>query len=140
MPYELYSDVELLALCIWREARGEGQDGMRAVAHVINNRVGKEGFGSTFQSVILGKNQFTSMSVPTDPEFNLMPDVGDPQYSYCLALAPTVLGGTDPDLTTGACYYANIKEATSGWFFKHIVNDPVNHPLLATIGHQNFYK
>jgi len=36
-------------------------------------------------------------------------------------------------------YYANRKKSTSGWFFRRIVNDPENHPLRATLGHQVFY-
>ena len=41
--------------------------------------------------------------------------------------------------TNGALYYANLEETTSGWFFRHIVEDPLNHPVRARIGHQVFY-
>jgi hypothetical protein len=43
---------------------------MNAVAHVIFNRVGAAGFAKTLHEVIYGKNQFSSMSVCTDPEYN----------------------------------------------------------------------
>jgi len=134
------NDLNSFALCVWKEARGEGDAGMRAVAHVIANRVGKPGFGCNLHSVIYGKNQFTSMSVPSDPEFNLEPKDGDSQYTYCQSLVVLVLDGSDPDLTSSALYYADLKYATSGWFWTHIVNDPVNHPHTAKIGRQDFYR
>lgn len=133
-------DIENLALVTWKEARGEGVEGCRAVMHVIVNRVGTPGFAHTLHDVIYGKNQFTSMSVSSDPEFNLQPKSGDMIYVACEHMATTVLQGNDPDCTNGAHYYANLKNTTSGWFFNHIVNDPVNHPITATIGHHTFFK
>lgn len=132
-------DAHSAALCAWKEARGEGANGMRAVLHVIANRVGSPGFAHDVHGVVFGKNQFTSMSVPSDPEFNLQPKDGDAQFAYCSNLVGFVLEGKDVDITGGARYYDNPKTATSGWFTRHIVNDPVNHPQVATIGHQVFY-
>lgn len=131
------NDLESLRLCAWKEARGEGVDGIRAVMHVIVNRVGAPGFAHTLHDVIYGKNQFTSMSVPSDPEFNLKPADGDAIFQECAALARGI--ETDPDLTNGARYYANLRTATSGWFERAIVNDPVNHPQTAVIGHHTFF-
>ena len=79
------------------------------------------------------------MSVSSDPEYSLMPLVGDPQYAYCLGIAPDVLAETDPDLTNGARYYANLKYVTSGWFITSIVNCPETHPQTAVVGQQTFY-
>ena len=132
-------DLNNLALVTWKEARGEGNDGMRAVMHVIINRVGTVGFPHTLHDVIFQKNAFTSMSVPTDPEFNLQPQEGDVQYAYCQNLAVQVLNGTDPDLTANSHYYADLKYTTSGWFFRNIVQNPTQHPHKATIGRQDFY-
>ena len=133
------NDIQSLALCTWKEARGEGLLGMKAVMHVMMNRVGAEGFSHTIHDVIYGKNQFTSMSVPSDPEFNLEPKEDDTQYQYCLTLAPDI--STDVDPTCGAHYYANLDEIqVGGWFQKHILTDAVNHPHLATIGKQDFFK
>jgi spore germination cell wall hydrolase CwlJ-like protein len=116
---------------------------MTAVAHVIFNRVGAPGFANTLHEVIYGKNQFSSMSISTDPEYNLAaPEPTDPDYpSYCTAMSivNAIAAGTESDPTGGALYYANLAECTSGWFFHHIVNDPANHPLRATLGHQVFY-
>lgn len=133
-------DLHSLALCVWKEARGEGIDGMRAVMHVIKNRVGTPGFAHTIHDVVYGKNQFTSMSVPSDPEFNLEPHDDDQQYTYCVQTAPSVLNATDTDNTQGACYYANLRTATSGWFYTHIVQDTLHHPQTVQIGKQTFFK
>jgi spore germination cell wall hydrolase CwlJ-like protein len=136
-------DLDNFILCVWKEARGDGEMAMTAVAHVIFNRVGAPGFASSLHDVIYGKNQFSSMSISTDPEYNLSaPVVAGPEYaSYLTAtdIINAVVAGTDSDPTHGALYYANLKESTSGWFFRHIVNDPLNHPLRANIGHQVFY-
>ncbi len=130
-------DINSLALCAWKEARGEGQEGMQAVMHVIFNRAGHPGFASTIHDVIYGKNQFSSMSVTSDPEFNLQPASSDPQYAYCLSIATSIQ--TDPDPTLGAHYYEYAAAATSGWFARVIIGDPVNHPFRVKIGRQNFY-
>jgi len=134
------TDVDNLALVTWKEARGEGMEGCRAVMHVITNRVGHPGFAHTLHDVIYGKNQFTSMSVSSDPEFNLVPSPNDAIFIACHALALLVLAGSDEDVTKGAHYYANLKNTTSGWFFRNIVNNPAEHPATATIGHHTFFK
>ena len=136
-------DIQSMALCIWKEARGDGFDGMRAVAHVIKNRVGTPGFARTLHDVIYGKNQFTSMSVPSDPEFNLVPPPSDPQFAYCTAICPSVLSGGDVDPTSGAHYYENAAIATSGWFARVIAGPDgygtEGHAQTAHIGRQVFY-
>ena len=114
---------------------------MRAVAHVIMNRVGKPGFAKTIQGVIFGKYQFTSMSDTDDPEFDLEPQNGDPQYEFCERLAQNI--ATDPDPTNGALWYANLRYVSSGWFEDVISGNDgkgtPEHPLLATIGDHSFY-
>ena len=136
-------DLHSMALCVWKEARGDGSLGMRAVAHVIKNRVGFVGFARTLHDVIYGKNQFTSMSVPSDPEFNLIPPPGDGQFAYAMLMCQNVLAEDDPDLTSNAHYYENAKTATSGWFARVIAGPDglgmPGHHLLEQIGKQKFY-
>jgi N-acetylmuramoyl-L-alanine amidase len=60
-------DLQNAILCVWKEARGDGYEAMDAVAHVIFNRVGAPGFPNSLHDVIYGKNQFSSMSISTDP-------------------------------------------------------------------------
>jgi spore germination cell wall hydrolase CwlJ-like protein len=140
------ADVQAMALCIWKEARGEGNVGMQAVAWVIRNRAADwyPGNPDPVHLVVFGKNQFTSMSVPSDPEFNLQPPEGDPQYAYCAGICPDILNNLMSDVTSGAHYYANLKYATSGWFAENISgpdgNGTPQHPRTATIGNQCYYK
>lgn len=140
------NDIQSMALCVWREARGEGDIGMQAVGWVIRNRAANwyKGASGSIHSVVYGRNQFTSMSVPTDPEFNLIPDADDPQYVYCLNTCPDILSGALTDVTNGAYYYCNPKESTSGWFSENISGPDgkgmPNHPLVAAIGNQLFYS
>jgi spore germination cell wall hydrolase CwlJ-like protein len=135
-------DVQSLSLCAWKEARGEGTPGMLATMQVICNRA-VAWFGNHIESIhnaVYAKNQFTSMSVPSDPEFNLAPGENDASFDFCVQMAPGVLQGLQPDTTAGALYYANLSEVTSGWFIENIVNDPGNHPKTAVIGRQTFFK
>lgn len=81
MNYAQLTDEELYALCVWREASGEGYTGMLGVAWNIWNRHLR--WRQSLRSVILTPNQFTSMTVqknPRDPEPN------DPQ----MAMARTI--------------------------------------------------
>jgi N-acetylmuramoyl-L-alanine amidase len=146
MTYD-QNDIESMALCVWKEARGEGDQGMQAVAWVIRNRANdwyRGSGGSPVHTVVYAKNQFTSMSVPDDPEFDLQPYPDDQEYAYCLSVCPAILSGQDTDITNGAHYYANLAEVTSGWFTSNISGMDGKgvpaHPLLATVGKQSFYR
>lgn len=132
------NDLAAMALCVWKEARGEGELGMKAVADVIVNRAKK--WGQAIHDVIFRKNEFTSMSLPNDPEFNLQPQADDPQYSFCVSICKPIVEDQMSDVTNGALYYANLAEVTSGWFKENIVDDPTHHPQVAVIGKQTFFK
>ena len=131
-----------VALCMWREACGEGQDGMRAVGHVIRNR-GEQWYShlvDPFHFAVYAKGQFTSMSDPSDPNYRRFPADVDPQWQFAVIVTPKILDGSDADLTEGALYYARLDQiSTSGWFYLNIVEKSKAHPLLAIIGHHSFY-
>lgn len=136
MSHEFTYDTFLLALTMRREARGEGRDGMRAVAHVIRNRH-KAGWG-TIYDCITRKNQFTSMSVPGDGQLTHWPKPVD--FLNTLHDAKRVLDGQDGDMTEGALYYYNPATATSTWFKNVIVANPAEHPKTLTLGNHEFFK
>jgi hypothetical protein len=100
---EAMTDTELLALCIWREDRGDGVTGMTAVACVIVNRVRKS--GKTYSQIIMAPFQFTSMSVASDPEYALLPKPGDPSYAQALTIASQAIAGVLEDITGGSTLY-----------------------------------
>lgn len=145
------NDVHSAALCAWKEARGDGTEAMCAVVWVLRNRVGFPGFAMNLHDVIYGKNQFTSMSVPSDPEFNLEPKTDDESWVYAQGAALKILNvstlpsseNDDPtmsDNTNGAHYYANLHTMQKGgWFARNIVLSR-NHPITAQIGKQTFFE
>jgi spore germination cell wall hydrolase CwlJ-like protein len=139
-------DLQSMALCLWREARGEQEIGMQAVACVIVNRANAwaAAMADPIHFVIYAKNQFTSMSVSSDPEYNLQPAPDDPQYAFAESICEPTINGAIADPTHGALYYAYLKASTSGWFARNISGadgkGTPEHPLLAVIGRQNFYR
>jgi spore germination cell wall hydrolase CwlJ-like protein len=102
-PYTELSDLDLCALCIWRESRGEGILGKRGVAHVIKNRA-SEGFGYSISHVILKPYQFSSFNA-SDPNSDKWPGDADHSWLDCQQVAQDVLEGNDEDITAGATFY-----------------------------------
>jgi len=104
-------EVRLLAATVWGEARSEGEGGMRAVAHVMVNRVGPR-FGEDLATVILSPKQFSVWN-RGDPNrrtvINLARDPSsvatDPQWLVADQIAREVLGGQSVDPTDGALFY-----------------------------------
>jgi spore germination cell wall hydrolase CwlJ-like protein len=129
------------SLCLWREARGEGHEGMRAVAWVIQNR--SKAWGKSILEVLMGPNQFTSMTEQKQPDGTwkfIFPADADPQWEDARQIVGNLITGADKDdPTDGALYYANLVTATSGWFFRNIVESH-EHPHTVKIGHHDFYK
>jgi hypothetical protein len=144
MPdYSKYSDLSLTAICEWKESRGEiaefGDVAGLAQAFVVVNRA--QDWRWSIQHVILGPNQFTSMSVESDPEFDLLPDSDDLVFQKCLSHARTALDHSIPDPSRGAHWYANLKTMDQdGWFARHIVADKKLHPITLAIGHHTFFE
>ena len=58
-PYNHY-DIDIVARTLFGEARGEGPLGMRAVAHVIRNRVRDKRWRDTYAEVCLRSKQFSA--------------------------------------------------------------------------------
>lgn len=91
------TDVQLLALLLHGEARGESPAGMVAVAHVIVNRVGKRTwYGSSLRDVILKPWQFSYFN-----ELSAVPRVDN----SCSVIAELVLSGLTVDASQGATHY-----------------------------------
>jgi N-acetylmuramoyl-L-alanine amidase len=91
------------ALCAWREARGEGYDGMRCVIWVISNRAKAK--NQTWPTVIFAKWQFSSMTADGDPQVSLVPKPYDNEFDGAFTIADRIYGGGDTDLTNGATHY-----------------------------------
>lgn len=125
------TDLEILQLCVWREARGEETEGQRGVAHVIANRVyGRtRWWGTDWRSVILHPWQFSSFN-PGDPNADLFP-LG----SECFLVANAVYNGTDLDLTLGANMYYDKSIA-----FPHAWGSPDLYENTFNVGRLRFFR
>ena len=105
IDYNQLTDEQLMALCVWREARGEGILGKRGVCHVILNRIKKGGWwGGTVQGVVLHKYQFSSFNA-NDPNSKLWPADDEADWLDCLEEARAALAGESEDVTSGATFY-----------------------------------
>ena len=100
------SNLDLLARCVYAEARGEPYTGQVAIAAVVLNRVESPSFPDTISGVIYQKGAFTCVS---DGQINLTPN----QTAY--NAARDALNGWDP--TNGCLYYYNPATATSKWIW-----------------------
>lgn len=100
------SDLNLLARCVYAEARGEPYTGQVAVAAVVLNRVKSASFPNTIAGVIYQPYAFTAVN---DGQINLSPN------STAYKAAQDALNGWDP--TYGCLYYYNPATATSSWIW-----------------------
>jgi len=115
------ADLQLLARCVYGEARGEPYTGQVAVAEVVLNRVKSSSFPNTVSGVIYQNGAFTAVS---DGQINLTPN------STAYQAAQDALNGWDP--TGGCLYYYNPATATSKWIWSLTVT--------LKIGKHNFCK
>jgi Cell Wall Hydrolase len=105
------TEVRLLAATVWGEARSEGEDGMRAVAHVMQNRIGSR-FGEDLGTVILSPKQFSVWN-RGDPNRRIVQRLArdpssiatDPEWVTAERVAREVLSGQSVDPTGGALFY-----------------------------------
>lgn len=126
------ADSFLLALCVWREARGEPQLGWIAVAWVIKNRMIRR--KQTAYKVITARLQFSSMTAPKDPELGFWPMENDSIWISIQAECMGVMHGIIPDPTNGATsYYASYISFPPDWNMTELVQ-------TAKIGRHLFFK
>lgn len=104
-------EVRLLAATAWGEARSEGEDGMRAVAHVMANRVGGR-FGENLETVILSPRQFSvwnrgdpNRPLVRNPERYAQSGSNRETWETAQRVAREVLSGQSVDPTNGALFY-----------------------------------
>ncbi|MGE0596726.1 MAG: cell wall hydrolase [Hyphomonadaceae bacterium] len=105
------AEVHLLAATMWGEARSEGEHGMRAVAHVMVNRVGPR-FGDSLETVILAPWQFSvwnngdpNRPLVRNPERYAKSKIDQATWAAAQRIAYEVLSGRSVDPTNGALFY-----------------------------------
>lgn len=128
----------IAALCAWREARGEGQEGVRAVLWVLYNRSVK--WNKSLTQVVIQPKQFSSMTVKGDSQTVVWPLDSDQPFQQALAMMQAIIDKTDTsDPTDGALYYANLAANVDSWFTTQIVSQPKWHKQTAVIGKHTFF-
>ena len=125
---------EILARTLYGEARGEGPEGMQAVANVIVNRARLGGWwGDSIETVCKKRFQFSLWNDLSDPNTvkTLQATPADPAYAQALDIAGRAIDGTLPDITGGATHYH------ADW-----VNPEWANPqyMTAQIGKHSFYE
>jgi N-acetylmuramoyl-L-alanine amidase len=95
----------LLALCVWREARGEVADAKLGVAWSIMNRAKNPGWwGSTLAEVVLKPYQYSSFN-HNDPNATKWPPERDNSWLASCDAAQNAFSAAQADLTGGATHY-----------------------------------
>lgn len=126
------ADYFMLALCMWREARGEGISGMIAVGCVARNRVNKH--SSSFYIEIVKPLQFSSITDKGDSQLGLYPNIHDAAMLEAIQLAEAIIHNrvTDPTLEA-TLYYDDSITFPKSW-------NPSRVMATIKIGRFNFYK
>jgi spore germination cell wall hydrolase CwlJ-like protein len=105
-------DAHWMALTMWGEARGQGEEGMRAVGHVIANRWKAKSHGAFVTDTVSAAWQFSCWN-KNDPNRALMLAIdtlkegssGHSNWLMAKRLAAEILAGRSEDPTGGALFY-----------------------------------
>ena len=130
LPY-ISDPTLLLALCIWREARGEPSVAKLGVAWTVKNRCAiapAQGFKATPLGNILKPGAFSSFS-EGDPNATKYPMMADPSWADSLLAARSL----EADPTMGAVFY----------FSPPLIEPPVAWGSIehaADLGKLHFYR
>jgi N-acetylmuramoyl-L-alanine amidase len=125
--------LSLLALVMWREARGEGIKAMTAVGCSIRNRVQRPSWwGKDYIGVITKKWQYSSMAAPGDPQLILYPQSTDATFEQALQAAQWVMDGTVVTNAPGADSYYDDSIPAPKW--------ATPETFVAKIGRLNFHN
>lgn len=124
-------EMDILVQTVWAEARGEGYEGMRAVAEVIINRVLHEkSWGNCVKDVALQRKQFSCWNA-RDPNLKKIKKINKNSASYRMAEKAATEALQGSKFTNGATHY-HTKRVRPRWA-------RAQKPL-AQINRHKFYK
>lgn len=132
-----YYNKELLCLksVLWHEARGEPEEGIRAVMSVIYNRKKAKGYPSTFCGVILQHKQFSAFnsdkSLATKPLKPIRELDKEAYRKVSYVAIQAVLGTFKPVLEPSVLHYAHVR-IKNKWTKKF--------ERVIVLGNHSFYK
>lgn len=129
-----YTDVNVLALTMIGEARGEGLQGMQAVGNTVINRVAlRRWYGITPAEVCKKPWQYSCWNCedPNRPYLEKL-TVNDETMQKVLLVASGLIDGSVADITNGATHYYRQGTAVPAW--------SVNLTPCCKIGNHLFFK
>lgn len=130
-----YYEIVLLALLVYREARGESHEAKIAVAHTVMNRVAHPGWwGRDVVSCITKKWQYSSLTDPNDRQLTVWPPKGDRAFEECMTVAALVLSGVYNSPLKGIDSYYDDSIQAPKW----ARDNPER--FVGKIGRLNFYN
>lgn len=114
-PWDMYERV-LLALTIWREARGESREAKIAVGCSVRNRVhNPKWWGTDYISCLVKKWQYSSLTDPKDRQLTTWPKADDDIFEECLDIADSVITGKLYSTMPGADSYYDTSIPPPAW-------------------------
>jgi len=130
---QMWTNIVLLALVVWRESRGEIYTAKLAVAYSVLTRAKKGGWwGNSIQSCIAKPLQYSSMTHAGDPNLIKYPIDGDPFWNDSMQAATAAISGSVPNPATGSDSYIDNTIVPPPWAEKA--------KLVATVGNFRFYQ
>lgn len=109
-------EIVFLALCLWREARGESVEAKIAVGMCILNRVARPSWwGASVMEVIFKKWQFSSLTDPDDKQLTKWPTRDDSAWESCLTIAGNLLTNKYENPVPGADSYHDVSIPAPYW-------------------------
>jgi len=123
--------ITCLARTIYWEARGDGADSMEAIANVVMNRLGHEGFPNTVCKVVKQGHEQGSCQFSWWCDGRSDTAREDESYAIAKEIARKALNLQLADRTDGAMYFHQ-RKATPGWASEYV--------KTAEVGGFVFYK
>src|SRR5262245_33491711 len=123
---------EIAARTLYGETRGDPQEGQRAVAHVLWNRVLDGRWGTTLATVCLARLQFSCWN-SSDPNRDQIAALGDGDTTLQKLRATLDRARSEDDPTGGATHY----------FSTSMIQPPkwsIGATFCRQIGRHRFYK
>jgi N-acetylmuramoyl-L-alanine amidase len=118
MSWDIW-EASLLALTLWREARGESTTARIGVAYSVINRVrNPKWWGNSIASVLAKRYQYSALTLGGDPNLVKWPVPGGPDgiaFEECMKITDQVLSGVVANPVTGADSYYDASIPPPAW-------------------------
>lgn len=128
-------ELTCLERALWHEARGESEEGIRAVMSVIYNRKNHKNYPNTFCKVILQDKQFSAFNENKDLARKHLKPLREHDkiaYTKVSGIAQEAVQGTfEPVLEPSVLHYAHVK-VKNKWTRKFT--------RVIVLGNHSFYK